>query len=99
MEALQVEWHGARRVARHQFHRDSAFSLEAPLSAEEVLYEQKLEPQLIPILVPVSIAGNNYTFIFDSGATYDFLDPALNRFLGRFKEGTSVQASGGSGWI
>jgi hypothetical protein len=45
------------------------FSAIAPFSAaEEILYEQRLEPYAVPILVPAGIGGAHYMFMLDTGA-------------------------------
>jgi predicted aspartyl protease len=50
--------------------------------AEIVLFETKLQPPLDAILLPVTIKGKTYRFLFDTGATLTVFDKSLEYLLG-----------------
>ncbi len=54
----------------------------SPGRAEEILYEQKLEPYPFPITVPARIGDGTYTFILDTGGGPNGFDPSLSKLLG-----------------
>jgi len=62
----------------------------------EILYQQRLDPYPLPILVPATIDGNSYPLMLDTGATVHMFDPALRRFLGPLRQDKIVQTVGGS---
>jgi len=72
----------------------SLLSLAASSSAEEVLYEQKLEPNRLPILVPATVGNKACIFEFDTGAGMAFVDPALRTLLGARRASKKVDSFG-----
>jgi hypothetical protein len=50
--------------------------------AEIVLFETKLQQPLDAILLPVTIKGETYRFLFDTGATLTVFDKSLEYLLG-----------------
>ena len=53
------------------------------ICAESVLFEAKLEETMEAVLLPVTIEGKSYSFLFDTGSTFTVFDKSLEHLLGK----------------
>jgi len=52
------------------------------ICAEIALFEAKLEETMDAVLLPVTIEGKSYSFLFDTGTTFTIFDKSLEHLLG-----------------
>ena len=52
------------------------------IRSEIAVFEAKLDETMDAVLLPVTINGNKFLFLFDSGSTLTVLDKSLEHFLG-----------------
>jgi predicted aspartyl protease len=53
------------------------------ICAESVLFEANLEETMDAVLLPVTIEGKSYSFLFDTGSTFTVFDKSLEHLLGK----------------
>ena len=61
----------------------------------EILYQQKLSSYPFQPIVPVTILGKSYLFMFDTGTYAPIFDPTLRWLLGTVAEKGELQSFGG----
>ena len=67
------------------------------ICAESVLFEAKLEETMDAVLLPVTIEGKSYSFLFDTGSTFTVFDKSLEHLLGKplqIRQNTETPANG-----
>jgi predicted aspartyl protease len=67
------------------------------ICAESVLFEAKLEETMDAVLLPVTIEGKSYSFLFDTGSTFTVFDKSLEHLLGKplqIRQKTETPANG-----
>ena len=65
-------------------------------ASEAVLYEQKIRPVPVQIIVPVNVDGLTLPMGLDTGSTYHVLDLSLQSHLQREVRSTTAKIFGGS---
>jgi hypothetical protein len=63
-------------------------------AGDEIVYQQKLSAYPFQPIVPVTIDGKNYPFMFDTGTYAPIFDPSLRWLLGTVAEKGELQSFG-----